>query len=276
MRARKAAEEHERESLEAARQPARGAARADAPRHRGRDPARDPGDPQRGRRPDRAGDREGDAQGARRRGPAAAWSQEALGELDFSALSGEQDGGGEVALGGDRTGLLALAVRGREGARQARPRSSDELAAFADALEQNRELAVFFFSPYFSTEEKKEGLRARGRGRGPDARELPRAADREPPHAGHLPRAARSSRCSGTRRTGGCRSRSRARSSSTRRSSTSSGGGSASRPARTWSCTSNVDPDILGGIVLRVGNSILDASIRHRLEQLRREVAKAT
>ena len=39
---------------------------------------------------------------------------------------------------------------------------------------------------------------------------------------------------------------------------------------------SRVDADILGGIVLRVGNSILDASIRHRLEQLRREVAKAT
>jgi len=39
---------------------------------------------------------------------------------------------------------------------------------------------------------------------------------------------------------------------------------------------STIDPDILGGIVLRVGNSILDASIRHRLDQLRREVAKAT
>ena len=39
---------------------------------------------------------------------------------------------------------------------------------------------------------------------------------------------------------------------------------------------SRVDPDILGGIVLRVGNSILDASIRNRLDQLRREVAKAT
>ena len=50
---------------------------------------------------------------------------------------------------------------------------------------------------------------------------------------------------------------------------------SASRPARTCSSSSNVDPDILGGIVLRVGNSILDASIRHRLDQLRREVAKA-
>ena len=40
--------------------------------------------------------------------------------------------------------------------------------------------------------------------------------------------------------------------------------------------TSTIDPDILGGIVLRVGNSILDASIRNRLQQLRREVAKAT
>jgi ATP synthase F1 delta subunit len=40
--------------------------------------------------------------------------------------------------------------------------------------------------------------------------------------------------------------------------------------------TSHIDPDILGGIVLRVGNSILDASIRNRLQQLRREVAKAT
>ena len=38
---------------------------------------------------------------------------------------------------------------------------------------------------------------------------------------------------------------------------------------------SDVDPDILGGIVLRVGNFILDASIRNRLNQLRKQVAKA-
>ena len=38
---------------------------------------------------------------------------------------------------------------------------------------------------------------------------------------------------------------------------------------------SDVDPDILGGIVLRVGNFILDASIRNRLEQLRKQVAQA-
>jgi ATP synthase F1 delta subunit len=39
--------------------------------------------------------------------------------------------------------------------------------------------------------------------------------------------------------------------------------------------TSRVDPDIIGGIVLRVGNSILDASIRNRLDQLRKEVVRA-
>jgi ATP synthase F1 delta subunit len=38
--------------------------------------------------------------------------------------------------------------------------------------------------------------------------------------------------------------------------------------------TTRVDPSILGGIVVRVGNSILDASIRNRLEQLRRHVAQ--
>ena len=39
--------------------------------------------------------------------------------------------------------------------------------------------------------------------------------------------------------------------------------------------SAEVDPDILGGIVLRVGNLILDASIKNRLEQLRQQVAQA-
>jgi len=38
--------------------------------------------------------------------------------------------------------------------------------------------------------------------------------------------------------------------------------------------SAKVEPEIIGGIVLRVGNSILDASIRNRLEQLRRQVAR--
>ena len=39
--------------------------------------------------------------------------------------------------------------------------------------------------------------------------------------------------------------------------------------------SAKVEPDILGGIVVRVGNSIIDASIRARLEQLRKQVARA-
>ena len=34
----------------------------------------------------------------------------------------------------------------------------EQLGQFADALDANRELATFFFAPYFSTPEKKEGL----------------------------------------------------------------------------------------------------------------------
>ena len=39
--------------------------------------------------------------------------------------------------------------------------------------------------------------------------------------------------------------------------------------------TADVDPEILGGLVLRVGNRVLDASLRSKLERLRKEVATA-
>ena len=44
---------------------------------------------------------------------------------------------------------------------------------------------------------------------------------------------------------------------------------------RTVELTSTVDPEVLGGIAVRVGNSIIDATIRTRLENLRKQVAKA-
>ena len=68
----------------------------------------------------------------------------------------------------------------------------EQLGQFADALDGNRELQVFFFSPYFSTKEKQDGARARARRRRRGVPELPRAADREPPHAGDLPHPPRS------------------------------------------------------------------------------------
>ena len=49
----------------------------------------------------------------------------------------------------------------------------------------------------------------------------------------------------------------------------------AEQTGRKVELSSSVEPDILGGIVVRVGNSIIDASIRSRLEQLRKQVARA-
>jgi F-type H+-transporting ATPase subunit delta len=42
---------------------------------------------------------------------------------------------------------------------------------------------------------------------------------------------------------------------------------------RTVEATRHVDPDLLGGVVLQVGSLRLDASLRGRLERLRREIA---
>src|SRR5918993_639165 len=41
---------------------------------------------------------------------------------------------------------------------EALDRVHEELGQFADALSENRNLQVFLFSPYFSSEEKKKGV----------------------------------------------------------------------------------------------------------------------
>ena len=39
--------------------------------------------------------------------------------------------------------------------------------------------------------------------------------------------------------------------------------------------TREVDPSIVGGFVVRVGNAVLDASIRNRLDNLRKQIVRA-
>jgi ATP synthase F1 delta subunit len=39
--------------------------------------------------------------------------------------------------------------------------------------------------------------------------------------------------------------------------------------------STKVDPSVIGGLVMRVGNVVMDGSIRSRLERLRKQVAKA-
>ena len=39
--------------------------------------------------------------------------------------------------------------------------------------------------------------------------------------------------------------------------------------------TTEVDPDVLGGLAMRVGNVVMDGTVRARLDRFRREVATA-
>jgi F-type H+-transporting ATPase subunit delta len=149
----------------------------------------------------------------------------------------------------------------------------EQLGEFADALEETRELQVFFFSPYFSTAEKQDGLdRAVSGGdeaflnflkllienhRMPVIFRIRREYDRLWEDENQLLPV-------------------RVTSAVELDSKTVSqiGDKIAEQTGRKVDLSAEVDPDILGGIVVRVGNSILDASIRNRLESLRKQVAR--
>ncbi len=47
------------------------------------------------------------------------------------------------------------------------------------------------------------------------------------------------------------------------------------KTGKTIELNSEVDDSIIGGLVLQVGNRVLDASVRSRLDKLRREVTQA-
>lgn len=150
----------------------------------------------------------------------------------------------------------------------------DELDAFAAALNEHRSLASFFFSPYFSVVEKKEGL----------ARVV---VDAHPAFDNFLQALIERHRMPAIFR---IRTEFERLWDEERRllpvqitsaialddkTVKSLGKRIGEQVDRTIEISSDVDPDILGGVVLRVGNVILDASIRNRLEQLRKQVAQA-
>jgi F-type H+-transporting ATPase subunit delta len=153
-------------------------------------------------------------------------------------------------------------------------RVRDELATIADALAQDRQLQVFFFSPYFSTEEKRDGLQRM-------------VVDGDPAVVNFLELLVEKHRMPVLfrirRQFDVLYDRANRRLAVHVTSAVPLDEGVVrelerrihDQTGQNVQLESRVDEDILGGIVLRVGNSILDASIRHRLEQLRREVAKA-
>jgi F-type H+-transporting ATPase subunit delta len=149
----------------------------------------------------------------------------------------------------------------------------EQLAQFADALDENRDLAVFFFSPYFSTKEKQEAL-----GRLLDGAEetfvnfLSLLIENHRMPVIFRIRHEYERLWDEENRTLPVEITSAVELDE--ETTSSLGRTIGERAGRKVALAARVDPDILGGIVVRVGNSILDASIRNRLEQLRRHVAQ--
>jgi ATP synthase F1 delta subunit len=149
-----------------------------------------------------------------------------------------------------------------------------QLTQFADEVDRNRELQVFFFSPYLSTAEKQEGIERAITGAEPELvnflellvdkhrmtevfrirrefdelwKQENRRLDVTVTSAVELdPAVVEQIGQEVERQTG-----------------------------EKVDLSSRIDGEILGGIVLQVGNMVLDASIRSRLEKLRKSVATA-
>jgi F-type H+-transporting ATPase subunit delta len=150
----------------------------------------------------------------------------------------------------------------------------DQLGQFVDALNESRDLMVFFFSPYFSTEEKKDGLKRVVTGVEPVLMNFLEALiERHRMPAIFRIKARYEVLWEDERDLLPVEVTSAVELDKSIVGSIGDRIGEQTK--RTVQLSSNVDPDILGGIVLRVGNVILDASIRNRLEQLRKQVARA-
>jgi len=150
----------------------------------------------------------------------------------------------------------------------------EQLGAFSDALSENRDLQVFFFSPYFATKEKQDGLERVVSDADPvvlnflklliEKHRMPVLFRIRSNYDGlweeenkllpvHITSAVKLDNAIVEQL----------------------GDRISEQTDRKVELSADVDPEILGGIVVRVGNSVLDASVRNRLEQLRKQVVKA-
>lgn len=153
-------------------------------------------------------------------------------------------------------------------------RVHDELGEFADALDASRDLQVFFFSPYFSSQEKKDAIPKLIEGaddnfvrflellaerhRMPAIFRIRREFDRMWRQENKLlPVSVTSAVELDSALVEGIGKRIE------------------EQTGQRVELSSQVDPNVLGGLVLQVGNMVLDASVRNRLERLRKQVAKA-
>jgi ATP synthase F1 delta subunit len=150
----------------------------------------------------------------------------------------------------------------------------DQLTQLADAVDGNRELQVFFFSPYFSSTEKIAGARRAIAGADPEfvnflelliekqrMTEIFRIRREFEELWKHENRRIDVTVTSAVELDPAVVSR--------------IGEEIERQTGQEVELASRVDAEILGGVVLQVGNMVLDASIRSRLEKLRKSVAQA-
>jgi F-type H+-transporting ATPase subunit delta len=150
----------------------------------------------------------------------------------------------------------------------------DQLAQFTDATAENRDLQVFFFSPYFSSAEKRDGIE----------RAVSGADEEFVNFLGLLAEKHRMPAIYRIRRQFDERWKHENRRLDVTVTSAVEldpkvveeiGAAIEKQTEHGVDLTSKVDDAILGGLVLQVGNMVLDASIRNRLEKLRKTVAQA-
>jgi F-type H+-transporting ATPase subunit delta len=150
----------------------------------------------------------------------------------------------------------------------------EELGEFADALNEDRDLQVFFFSPYFSSQEKRDGIAKTVQGASEqfenflsllaEKHRMP-AVFRIRSHYDNL--WAEENKRLEVRVTSAI---------PLDESIVKRVGDEIERQTdRKIDLEADVDEDILGGLVLRVGNMVLDASLREKLNRLRKEVSRA-
>ena len=150
----------------------------------------------------------------------------------------------------------------------------EQLAQFADAVDGDRELQVFLFSPYLSSNDKVEGLGRAVTGAEPEfVNFLELLIDK-----GRMPEIFRIRREFDELWKKANRRLDVTVTSAIELDPSVVGkiGEEVERQTgEKVELSSEVDDGILGGIVLRVGNMVLDASIRTRLDKLRKSVASA-
>jgi F-type H+-transporting ATPase subunit delta len=150
----------------------------------------------------------------------------------------------------------------------------EQLSAFVASLRENREMELFFFSPYFSSAEKREGLTKVLDGAEPELINFLEllAEKHRVPVIYRIERGFNALWAKENKRLGV--------------TVTSAveldpeiakriGAEIEKQTGNKVELESRVDDAIIGGLVVQVGNMVLDASVRNRLEKLRRSIARA-